>query len=151
MLIKSTGMPSGPPKQSPDPFECPGDRELQLDDAALNPGLNRTGDGFEGHFGAGHTDHLGKTGRTPAPVAAHLGLAAVGIEKPPFKIVSFRRLDKYHSVGPHRQSPPAQKTGQPNHRRVGKLSGPVVEEDKIVPRTAHFYDFQVGRNIHISL
>ena len=102
MLIKSTRCHPVPQDDFLIQADVLGDRELQLDDAAFHPGRNRTGDGFEGHFRAGQPYPLGKTGRASAPVAAHLGLAAVGVKKPPFKIVPFRRLDKYHPVGPDR-------------------------------------------------
>ncbi len=76
---------------------------------------------------------MGEAGRAPSAVAAHFGLAAVGVEKTPLKIEPFRRLDEDHPVGAHGKAPPTEQPGQTDHSGIGKLQSAVINQNEIIP------------------
>jgi len=67
-------------------FQLPGIGQAQLHRLAADGGIDNAGCRFKGHLRRGNFLEEGKAGGAAAAVAAHLYLAAVGVEKTPAEI-----------------------------------------------------------------
>jgi len=114
-------------------------RQTQLDGLSRHLGVDNPRPRLEGHPLRGNPPDEGETRRAPAAVAAHLHLAAVGVEETPAEMRPVRALDEDEPVGPHGHVLPADIL----HELVDSpdiLQGilPVVDENEIVPAALDF-------------
>jgi hypothetical protein len=115
--------------------------ELKLDPATVHIGADQAGKGLKCHVRAGNPQDLGEPGNAASPIAAHLGLAAVGVEDPHPELCLGGWLDQDQAVGAHRQPTPAETLCKHLGFDV-KPAIAIVDHDEIISAAAHFVEAQ---------
>jgi hypothetical protein len=106
-----------------------------------NLGLDFTRCGFKTHISSAHgADFHGERRNAARAVSAKLGLGSVGIEKHHFKIADERLLKYNHAFTAHSDTPCRHHRDTPVIMN-GKVRITVVDENKIIPGSVHFGEF----------
>jgi hypothetical protein len=93
---------------------------------------------------------MGQFGYTPAPIAAHLRLTAIGIKEPPLKMGFRRTFYQYQAIRPYREAPAADLTDKSLHFITIQALIPIIYEDKIIPTSTHFIErYFLHKSIHL--
>jgi hypothetical protein len=90
---------------------------------------------------------MGKARSTAAAVAAHLGLAPIGIEELPFEVGSLRPFNEDDAIRTHRDSSLAHPLSKPFHPASIEKRFSMIDQDKIVSTATHLHK----RNFHQNL
>jgi hypothetical protein len=80
-----------------------------------------------------------KTRGTPRTIAAHLSYGPVGVVKIPGKIGYSRVLNENETIGSNGKHPPAYFSGKIRLFGERNSKGPVIDDNKIVAGTTHFF------------
>ena len=117
--------------------------------AVLHLGMDDARERLEGHVLLCDLSEVGEPRGAPRAVAAHLGLAPVGVEEPPLEVRLPGGNDHDQAVGAHRVMPVAD-----GHRQLLQVHPledglAVVDQDEIVPAALHFIEryFLHGYNL----